>query len=603
MIKDKFAAIENDPIIASLTAEERAHLNKTAQNISLKKDQTLFNRGDLSDSLYFVLEGKLSGFLLISQQVKQIANLQPGDVIGELGLWDENNRSLNICALEKCKLLKIGYDAIKPILINNPTCQQAITSLIISRFHRVIDMWSTQAYCSHVLLITLDQHPVHKSFSEILKSLLSTYQNCHYWPVAFPEENTALTASHAPEWLAKNTVEGALNVYHLPSHQLHLLKTLIGLVNHIYIVTSHHYHLSNQNLALLHLLQSLKLQETHFSLVMLHTDPIPYITNAHLWFKQFPFFYVHHLLVTERDHKDCSRLARHITGNSVAVVLSGGATRGWAHIGALKAMHDLNIPIDFIAGSSVGLLMAAVYATTRSPDETLALVSKMIEGSKKLFSWKKLTFPINALFNHKPQTHSLKQLLNNKKIEDLAIPLFAISTNLSMHCLDERTHGDLWPPVRAGMAIPGLFGPVMLDGAICMDAALLNNLPTDLMRKRLLPGSKIIAVDISNIEPNTTKYDLPCDLSLAESLMIFLNLKGKNYRYPKIFEVLLRSVMIGSEAKTIANRQLADILIIPNVSRFAFTNLGELNQLYDIGYQSAFEVLLPYDKLQINSDS
>uniref|UniRef100_A0A915L0Q6 PNPLA domain-containing protein n=1 Tax=Romanomermis culicivorax TaxID=13658 RepID=A0A915L0Q6_ROMCU len=129
---------------------------------------------------------------------------------------------------------------------------------------------------------------------------------------------------------------------------------------------------------------------------------------------------------------DFSRLARILTGRAIGVVLGGGGARGAAHVGILKALKDVGVPIDVIGGVSIGSFVGGLFSM--DPD-----VTHLINRAKTWFRemsqfWRKLldlTYPSSAIFTGAAFNSTLKNQFNDCQIEDLWIPYFNVTTDIS----------------------------------------------------------------------------------------------------------------------------------------------------------------------------
>ena len=175
------------------------------------------------------------------------------------------------------------------------------------------------------------------------------------------------------------------------------------------------------------------------------------------------------------------------------IVLSGGGALGFAHIGALMALEEAGINISAISGASMGSIVGAMYAYGYSPQEMIALIEK-----EKLYK-------ISKIFNfHLFNRRGLSNYKKVKKILDLALPtdsfdslkrFFALSmTNFTELETEYAFSGDrLKEKIRASIAIPSVFEPVVIDGITYIDGGMMNNLPIEPIKCKC---QKIIMIDV-----------------------------------------------------------------------------------------------------------
>uniref|UniRef100_A0A8C8H7T6 lysophospholipase n=1 Tax=Oncorhynchus tshawytscha TaxID=74940 RepID=A0A8C8H7T6_ONCTS len=207
-------------------------------------------------------------------------------------------------------------------------------------------------------------------------------------------------------------------------------------------------------------------------------------------------------------HSDFSRLARVLTGNTIALVLGGGGARGCSQVGILRAINEAGIPVDMVGGTSIGSLMGALYAEEKSSSRMRVRAREwaMDTGSifKNVFD---LTYPVTSMFSGASFNNSISSVFKDKQIEDLWIPYFNVTTDITASSMRVHTDGSLWRYVRASMSLSGYMPPLCdpKDGHLLMDGGYINNLPADVARSM---GAKVvIAIDVgSQDETNLTNY-------------------------------------------------------------------------------------------------
>uniref|UniRef100_A0A0X3NX62 Patatin-like phospholipase domain-containing protein 7 n=1 Tax=Schistocephalus solidus TaxID=70667 RepID=A0A0X3NX62_SCHSO len=183
---------------------------------------------------------------------------------------------------------------------------------------------------------------------------------------------------------------------------------------------------------------------------------------------------------TPNPHADISRLARYLTGQAVGLVLGGGGAKGGAHVGVIRAFQEAGIPIDMIGGTSIGAFVGALWA-----EETrVAQCSQRARDFALVFKsvWPKirdLTYPTVSLFSGYEFNVHIETIFKDRQIEDLWIPYFCITTDISNCKMRIHTNGSLWRYIRASMSYPSLLPPLCdpIDSHLLLDGAFVNNLP------------------------------------------------------------------------------------------------------------------------------
>jgi NTE family protein len=178
------------------------------------------------------------------------------------------------------------------------------------------------------------------------------------------------------------------------------------------------------------------------------------------------------------------------TRKKIGLALGGGVVRGMAHIGVLAALEEANIPIDYIAGTSAGSLVGALFAT--------GLKSNQIQDFASKISWWTIARPVlfsrwgYVSFNQ--MARWLIKELGDLQFSDLKYPFVAVATDLYTGRLVELCEGRLAPAVQASCSIPGFVTPVELNGLLLGDGSLCDTVPVDVVRK--MGADYVIGVDI-----------------------------------------------------------------------------------------------------------
>ena len=178
-------------------------------------------------------------------------------------------------------------------------------------------------------------------------------------------------------------------------------------------------------------------------------------------------------------------------------MLGGGGQKAAAHIGIIEKLISENVPIDMISGTSAGAFIAAVYAMTRDI-KIVEAISKQ-NSNKNLDFLFDLTLPVYSIFTGKILNDSLTQIFGlDRNIEDLWIPFFCISTDISACKMRIHNTGSVWRYVRGSMSIAGVFSPICdpVDGHYLVDGGYVNNVPADIAMK--LGAERVIAIDVSH---------------------------------------------------------------------------------------------------------
>ncbi|WP_417566577.1 patatin-like phospholipase family protein [Marinobacter sp.] len=236
----------------------------------------------------------------------------------------------------------------------------------------------------------------------------------------------------------------------------------------------------------------------------------------------------------------------------IGLALGGGAAKGIAHIGVLKAFEDEHIRIHCISGTSAGALIASYYAFGRPAESILSICSTL--NLSKIINF---TLERGGLFSTNSIREMIHRDLGDCRIEDADIPLAICATDIETGEQLIFREGNLADAVCASMAVPGLFVPVEIDGRILVDGGLVENVPISPLAK--MGAGITVAVDLSHVG----RYPKPKDM----------------------LDVISNAINIGIDFNTRKQLKKADIAVPLDLSRYSLTNNADcIEELYREGY-------------------
>lgn len=258
----------------------------------------------------------------------------------------------------------------------------------------------------------------------------------------------------------------------------------------------------------------------------------------------------------------------------IGLALGSGSARGWAHIGAIRALEERGVKPDLICGTSIGALVGAVYASGQL-DELESWVTGLA-WTKVVrlmdITWKGGLIRGQRLFN------LFRATFEDRDIAELGVPFGAVATELNTGREIWLRHGKLLDVVRASIAMPGLFTPVVYNGEVLVDGGLVNPVPVSMCRA--LGAEIVIAVDLSwgKLGPYRKKArQLPVEPEapgwfgrLADGWLGAVHKPGEEPRIPSIFEVFNTALDIVEQrvARSRLSGEPADVLITPLLPNF-----------------------------------
>lgn len=276
---------------------------------------------------------------------------------------------------------------------------------------------------------------------------------------------------------------------------------------------------------------------------------------------------------------DCDRLARIMSGRSVGLCLSGGGARAYAHIGVIRALREANCPIDFVGGASMGAVVAACVAKGWSDEEIDRRIRKAFVESNPLGDY---TLPVVSLVKGNRVEKRLKEHFGEICISDLDIPFYAVSSNLTDGALRIHTRGKLREALRATIALPGILPPVVDNGEVLVDGAVLNNFPADIMRNT--HRGFTIGCDVARA-PQGLKADDFIDPPEFSGWVVRHGFRAA----PPIASLLMRTATLAVNPNE--GRNHVDLLIAPDLPEVDIRDWAVYDEVVEAGYQATKQAI------------
>jgi NTE family protein len=248
-----------------------------------------------------------------------------------------------------------------------------------------------------------------------------------------------------------------------------------------------------------------------------------------------------------------------MANKKIGLALGGGAARGFAHVGVLKALAEHNIPIDMIAGTSAGSVVGGAFAAGMTPDQ----IADLGRG----VAWWKLSRPPlspRGILSNSGLGELIARQFPVTRFQDLNIPFGAVACDIETgEEIVLKTNGDLAPAIRASCAIPGVFTPVEIDGRTLVDGGVVAPIPSRAVRE--MGADMVIAVDV--IACGSVNWGKPTTL----------------------LGVMFQSVMMMLRAASMNQHTNADVVIVPQIGNIRPDELGRVDELIKAGEEAARE--------------
>ena len=585
------ALLKSFNIFSSLDDDTIQQLIGKLEKVDINQGEVLFHQGDPSNCIYLLVKGKLSAILTsAAAENKLVGYIDVGETVGESGAIINEPRSATIMAVTNSILYKFSSKDLLELCHQFPAVMFAVIHPIIARSQRVMQMLSADKIKKYIALVPANNEVTQEQFIEKLTEYASSFPNIiivsDYSADIKDLSQEAVTEKLSQ--LAQNKKANQKILYLLKSYKSPLAKACMKKLDMLYLIANAN---STPNIDT-DILEKIDIRMQHHKpspeLILLHRKDTLAPKNTSRWLELAPFALHHHIRVGV--NADLHRLVRFIRGKAVGLVLGGGGTRGWAHLGVIKALKEAKTPIDIIGGTSVGAIVAACYAIHLSYEEAYERFYNIVKTSRHSVSWRSFTWPAISMFNAKHFTLSQQEAFDKIQIEDLWIPYFCISSNLANNSEVVHRSGTLWEKTRSSSSIPGVIPPMVLNGELHYDGGLLNNLPVDVMKQIVGTKGKVVASELTTNHADT-KYNFPPVLTFGQAFLAKMGWGYKDYKFPPFIDAFLKSIFVGSLLKAKQNSLSANLLISLDLSEYSMLHaeLSIADELVEQGYTEALK--------------
>lgn len=524
----------------------------------------LFAAGDPADTLYLLRAGRLGVFKHEEgSEPSFLGVIKPGEPAGEMAMIAGTPHSATVVALRDSEILALPREAFFEAAAANPELMTELARLMILRARQTVGSVAEPTVFG---FIGLSERPI-LSFVSLLEAEIAG--------MGFTVKTvTSRALKSAVEWFS--AVEESHNyvLYIAERDEPAWAHLCARQVDRLFLVGRAAEDPSASRPWQGDAFDS----HRQVDLVLIHppSEDRPHGTAA--WLDAVsPARWFH---VKGGDRQDAARIARTLTGTSVGLVLSGGGARAYAHIGAIKALREAEVPFDFVGGASMGAIICAGVAMGWSQQELDDRIRKAFVDTSPVDD---VAFPIISLIKGKKVDARLKEHFGEVLIEDLPLPFYCVSSNITSGGYVVHKRGLLRNALRASIAIPGVLPPVVEGGAVLVDGAVMRNFPVDLMRH--WHNGPVVGVDVSRARGVDPKV-----LENPKSWWMWL-LTGEWRQGPPIISIMIRSATLTTKADLMEARSATDLLILPNPGNVEIRDWKNYDSAVLNGYAAANEAL------------
>lgn len=536
---------------------------------ALTGGETLFGEGDVADTLYLLRSGRLGVFRRDpddSRPPQFVGVIRPGEPVGEMAMLAGTAHTADVVALRDCEILALPRDAFFEAARTAPDLMVELSRLMMLRAR---DQRSGGGEPSVFGFISARARPIRAFVERIAASIEAAGFSCQVI------DQSAL--SSASDWFSRVEDTHDYVLYVAEQDEPAWAALCARQVDRVFVVGNGLTAPPNRPMP-----HAGVLDQRRTDLILLRDARMARPANTAVWLDALQpgrWFQA-----VDGDQADADRMGRVITGTAVGVVMSGGGARAYAHIGVLRALNEAGVPIDFVGGASMGAIIAAGPALGWTQEQLEQRIHRAFVKSDPLSD---ITFPMLAMVRAKKVDRLLEEAYGEVDMADLVRPFFAVSTNLTSGKLEVHRRGLMRRAMRATIAIPGLLPPVVIDGQVLVDGAVLKNLPAEVMRQ--MHGGPVIGSDMSETR------GVDADLVQHPPSIWRLIATGAWRRGPPIVSILMRSATLTTDADLVSSRASTDLLIQPTPDGVDIRDWKGFDIGVAAGYRAARDALATLD--------
>jgi NTE family protein len=557
--------------------------------VRLQAGETLFSEGDGGQDLYFVLGGRLRAVA----GGRVLSEMSRGESIGEIALLTGEPRTATVIAVRDSELVRISREAFEEIVQKYPKVMHVLAEIVVRRLRAKERVSAAHAggLCIAVLGIGTIASTV--DFTErLVKALGNIGPTLHLsgkridtllnQPGIADSDKDDVAGMRLTAWLEEQESQYGFLVCEADRNESGWTLRCLRQADEILLVAQagSDPEPSRAEKALLggHDAVSKACQ----TLILLHRDGSRLPSGTERWFSGRDV--QRHFHIRQDRPEDFARAARCLTGRAIGVVFGGGGARGLAHIGVIRALVEAGVPIDMIGGTSMGAVIAGALGMGFDWKEILEISRT---GWLRHKPHKEYTLPFISLIRSRVLDRWAKEVYGDTDVEDMWLNFYCVSCNLTTSQTVILERGPLWKAVRASSSLPGVFVPVLREGNVFVDGAIVNNLPGDIMRKRSC--QKVIVVDVGSNETFAFQIaEFPSPWAFLWNHILPFRTRVEA---PNIAAVLMRTTEVSSKQKTDEVKRDADLCLRPPIDEFGVLEFESIDQIVEAGYRYAREKL------------
>ena len=553
--------------------------------VGLEAGETLFPQGMVADALYLLVSGRLSVLVRADDGAERlVGTVYPGESVGEMAILSDERRSATVRARRDAVLLRLDQASFRELIPRHPGALLALNRLLIDRLRAVLQGQRRKVPERVVALIPACAGAPTRALAARLAdvsrtgSLLVVDAARVREALGSPAQGSPVPAERVARWLDAQEAQHDLLLLVGDTEDEAWTRRCLRQADRVLLVGRGDAAPGNLPWSATIAQRARTRADQRHELALVHRDDAPVPTGAARWLDALGVPLHHHVRLGV--DADVARLSRFLRGEAIGLALSGGAARGFAHVGVLRALEEARVPIDFVCGTSMGAIIGAKVALGWSAEE----VRRAMRRGFARLGILDITLPVVSACAGREVDDHIAATFGDRPIEDLWLPFRCVSSSIIRARKIVHRRGPVRRAVLVSSALPGVFPPLVEDDDVLADGVLLDNLPVGLAVEA--GCGHTIAVNVINTIDTSMARVLRAGVRPLDRLLGRL-LPTDEGRPPGISDLVMRSFFLPTLRDIERIRAQIDLYIEPPVDQFHFLDPRPFEAVAQVGYESA----------------
>lgn len=536
----------------------------------------LFRQGDSRRVFYLVLSGRMRAVRETPQGQQILGDISEGEPVGEFALFTGEVRTASVMAIRNATVLELDESDYDEIMRQFPDFGRTLTRFIIERLRRNHFEQHLRSVPKNIAIILLDPK---QDMGTWTKDIADTFSGMNIPIRIHGGDNSGPDLS---DFFRSLEDQEGINFLLCSRENMDWSGQCI-LYSDVIIVAADF----EKDKSIRPIEQELGIYREDMLnrpvfLLLLHPENASLPCETHKWLD--PRKIDLHIHLRQGDHRDLRRFCRIVSRQAVGIVFGGGGAKGFAHVGAMKALMEAGVEVDFVGGTSAGALygLGMAFADFQMP----RIMDLCLDSGEAGLTSRDYNLPVISLMTGSKMRNYLRSMMGDTCLEDFWVTSYCVSTDYSNASVYVHRKGVAWKQFAASIAIPGVFPPVIIDGHLHLDGGVVDNVPVEPMYE--YPVQHIIAIALTGLSEQQTTLD---EVPSAWALFWDKILGRRKYRLPGLASILINSLTLNSLQRQEAFRGEVSLYMEMDLKDVGMLDGSKWPEIIEKGYTQMHEYL------------